>query len=142
MGPVPNPDGLVAPVPKAFAASYDDLKKAHVKAASPVIVLVDDPAHADAILTITYRGEVDSDPTVKTGARMSASSVTLTGTHRPTPTLLARLTVRASGAGADFSGVSTDPSEQTKWSTQASRIYTQAAAWMGAMQDQLIKLRQ
>src|SRR6266540_1359748 len=71
MGAVPNPGGLVTPVSKAFEDSYADLKKAHAKAVSPVIVLVDDPARADVILTITYRGEVDNGTTVDVAVRPS-----------------------------------------------------------------------
>ena len=140
IGPLPNPNGLVTPLSKDFADSYADLKKAHTKARSPVIALVDDPAHADVILTVTHRGDVDNGTIVEAAVPI-ASGVTISSTHHVTPTLLAHLTIRATSEGADFSGVGTDSNDRTKWSTQAARIYKQAAAWLIANHDQLIKLR-
>jgi hypothetical protein len=140
IGPVPNPDGLVTPVSKGFADSYADFKKAHIKVRSPVIALVDDPAQADAILTVTYRGDVDNGTTVGTAVPIGFGA-TIGATHHVTPTLLAHLTIRATSEGVDFSGVGTDANDRTKWSTQAERIYRQAAAWLIASHDQLIKLR-
>jgi len=142
MGPLPNPDGIVTPVPKDFANSYADLKKAHAKAQSPLIVLVDDPAEADAILTITRRGDVDSGTTMGTGLPpISLGGGTVTGSQRVVPTLLARLTIRATKEGGDFSGVDAGDTDWTKWSTQAQRIYQQVAAWLVTNQDLLINLR-
>jgi len=141
IGPVPNPDGIVTPVPKEFADSYADLKKAHTKARSPAIVLVDDPAAADVILSVTRRGEVDSGTTVGPGLPPISMGGTIGSTSRITPTLLARLTIRATSQGGDFSGVEPGETEWTKWSTQADRIYKQAAAWLVANQDQLIQMR-
>ena len=142
IGPVPNPNGLVIPVSKDFADSYADLRKAHTKAQSPVIALVDDPAQADAILTVTYRGDVDNGTTVGAGVPIIGPELSISGTQHVTPTLRARLTVRATSEGADLSGMGTGGNERTKWSTQAERIYRQAAAWLIANHDQLIRLRQ
>jgi hypothetical protein len=140
IGPVPNPDGLVTPVSKDFADSYADLKKANIKVQSPVIALVYDPAQADAILTVTYRGDVDNGTTVGTGVPIGFGA-TISATQHVMPTLLAHLTIRATSEGVDFSGVSADRNDRTKWSTQAERIYRQAAAWLIANHDQLIRLR-
>jgi hypothetical protein len=142
IGPVPNIDGIVTPVPKDFANSYADLKKAHAKARNPAIGLVDDPAQADAILTVTRRGDVDTGTTSGSGLPpISLGGAGVSGTQRLTPTLLARLTIRATREGGDFSGVEPGEVDWTKWSTQAERIYKQVAAWLVANQDQLIKLR-
>jgi hypothetical protein len=142
IGPVPNPDGLVTPVSKDFADSYADLRKAHIKARSPVITLVDDPLQADAILTVTRRGDVDNGTTIGPGVPPISFGATISSTQHLIPTLLARLTVRrATSEGADFSGVDAGENDRTKWSTQAERIYRQAAAWLIANHDQLIKLR-
>ena len=142
IGPVPNPDGLVTPVSKGFADSYADLRKAHIKARSPAITLVDDPLQADAILTVTYRGEVDNGTTVGPGLPPIAFGGTISSTQHLIPTLLARLTVRrATSEGANFSGVDAGETDRTKWSTQAERIYRQAAAWFVANRDPLIQLR-
>ena len=140
IGPVPNPDGLVTPVSKGFADSYADLKKAHSKVRSPAITLVDDPAQDDASLTVTYRGDVDSGTTVGTAAPIGFGA-TIGATQHVTPTLLAHLTIRARIEGVSFSGVDAGETDRTKWSTQAERIYRQAAAWLVANHDQLIKLR-
>ena len=142
IGPLPNPDGLVRPVSKDFADSYADLKKAHAKARNPAIRLVDDPAQADAILTVTRRGDVDTGTTAGSGLPpISLGGAGVSGTQRLTPTLLARLTIRAPREGGDFSGVEPAEVDWTKWSTQAERIYRQAAAWLVANQDQLFQLR-
>jgi hypothetical protein len=142
IGPVPNPDGLVTLVSKDFADSYADFRKAHIKARSTVITLVDDPLQADAILTVTRRGEVDNGTTIGPGVPPISFGATISSTQHLIPTLLARLTVRrATSEGADFSGVDAGESDRTKWSTQAERIYRQAAAWLIANQDQLISLR-
>ena len=142
VGPVPHPDGHVTPVAKDFADSYADLKKAHLKVRSPGIVLVDDPAQADAILTVTYRGDVDNGSTIGPGVPPIAFGATISSTQHLIPTLRARLTVRrASSEGADFSGVDAGENDRTKWSTQAERIYRQAAALLIANHDQLIELR-
>jgi len=140
IGPVPNPDGLVTPVSRDFADSYADLKKAHFKVRSPGIALVDDPARADAILTVAYRGDVDNGTTVGTAVPIGFGA-TIGATQHVTPTLRAHLTVRATSEGVNFSGVGTDANNRTKWSTQAERIYRQAAAWLIANHDRLIKLR-
>ena len=142
IGPLPNPDGVVTPVSKDFAASYADLKKAHTKARSPDITLVDDPAQADAILTVTRRGEVDTGTTAGSGLPpISLGGAGVSGTQRLTPTLLARLTIRATREGGDFSGVEPGEVDWTKWSTQADRIYKQVAAWLVANRGLLIQLR-
>ena len=142
IGPVPNPDGLVTPVAKDFAASYADLKKAHTKARNPAIALVEDPAQADAILTVTRRGDVGTGTTAGSGLPpISLGGAGVSDTQRLTPTLLARLTIRATREGGDFSGVEPGEVDWTKWSTQAERIYKQVAAWLVANHDYLIKLR-
>ena len=141
IGPVPNPDGVVTPVSKDFANSYADLRKAHIKSRSPVIALVDDPGQADAILTVTRRGDVDTGTTIGPGLPPISFGGGISATQQLIPTLLARLTIRATGEGGDFSGVDPGDTDRTKWSTQADRIYRQAAAWLVANRDLLIKLR-
>jgi hypothetical protein len=142
MGPVPNPGGVVAPIPKDFESSYADLKKAHAKTTSPVMSLVDDPGQAMAILTVTYRGDVEDGGAASTQVRPKANSVAVVGTPQVTPTLRARLTIPKTSEGIDFSGVSGDIGERTRWSTQATRIYQQAAEWLAANRDRLTEGRQ
>ena len=92
IGPVPNPDGVVAPVSKDFTNSYNDLKKAHAKLKTPDITLVDDPAQADAILSVTRRGDVEAGTTV--GGSLPPISLGgggISSTQRVLPTLLAAL---------------------------------------------------
>jgi hypothetical protein len=142
IGPVPNPDGTVTPVSKDFASSYTDLKKAHAKAKSPDVALVDDPAHADAILSVTRRGDVDTGTTAGSSLPpISLGGAGVSGRQRLTPTLLARLTIRATNEGGDFSGVEPGEVEWTKWSTQAERIYKQVAAWLVTNRDAVIARR-
>jgi hypothetical protein len=139
---LPNPDGLVTPVSKEFADSYADLKKAHIKVRSPSIALVDDPAQADAILTVTRRGDVDNGTTIGPGLPPISFGGSISATQQLIPTLLARITVRrATSEGADFSGVEAGENDRTKWSTQAERIYRQAVAWLIANHDPLMTLR-
>ncbi len=141
VGPVPNPNGLVTPVSRDFANSYADLEKAHKDVRLPVITLVDDPAQADAILSVTFRGDVDNGTSLAGNVPPISMGVNVSGTQHVTPTLRARLTVRATGEGADFAGVSADTTDRTKWSTQARRIYEQAVAWLTANEERLIRLR-
>jgi hypothetical protein len=141
IGPMPNPSGLVTPLSKDLADSYADLRKAHIKARSTAIALVENPAQADAILTITHRGDVDNGVTVGTALPINSPGVTISSTHRLTPTLQARLTARVTGEVAAFSGVGPDSTDRTKWSVQAQRIYEQAASLLIANRDQLIRLR-
>jgi hypothetical protein len=129
LGPLPNPGGVVTPVPKDVADSYADLKKAHEQARATGIELVDDAAQADAILTVTFRGQVESGTTLGE-SRAHGMPSTLSSVRHTTRTLRARLTVRATGEGVDFSGVTTGDGDRTKWSTQATRIYAQAVAWL------------
>ena len=140
IGAVPNPTGLVTPVSKDFADSYADLKKAYIKAQVSGVVLVSDPAQADAILTVTYRGDRDNGTSVSTAVPLE-SQPTISSTQHATPTLLARLTVRATNQGGDFSGAGTGGNDRSKWSTQADRIYRQATVWLIANRDALIELR-
>jgi len=141
IGPVPNPNGLVTPVPKDFAASYEDLKKAHAEAGGGLVTLVDDPALGDAILSVTHRGDVSNGSTVSVGVPISMGA-TVTGTEHVTRTLRGRLTVRSTGQGAEFSGVANPGDDRARWSTQAKRIYQQAAAWLAANESTLVRLRQ
>ncbi len=140
IGPVPNPNGVVTPVSRDFAASYTDLQKAHKDGGVPALELVDDPARADAILSVTYRGDVDNGSTVSAGVPISMGA-TMGSSQHVTPTLRGRLTLGATGEGADFSGVTPGTDDRPRWSTQAKRIYQQAAAWLTANQDRLIRLR-
>ena len=143
IGPVPNPDGSVAPISKDFANSYADLKKAHTKARNPDITLVDDPSLADAILSVTRRGDVDNGSTAASSLPpISLGGSGVSGTQRLTPTLLARLTIRATREGGDFSGMEPGEVDWIKWSTQAERIYKQVAAWLVTNRELLIQLRQ
>ena len=135
IGPVPNPNGLTVPVSKEFADSYGDLTKAHNKLKPPQVTLVDDPAQSDAILTVTYRGEVDAASTVNMSAPIALGS-SISGTHVTKPTLRARLTVRATRNGVDFSGVR-EEDDRTKYSTQAERIYKQAVDWLVSHRDEI-----
>ena len=141
LGPVPNPGGAASKVPKSFEASYADIRKAYEKAAPPDIRLVDDPAQADAFLTITFRGDVESKAAAGVAARPSAQSVTVNGTSQLTPTLLARLMVRTTSEAVEYSGLGNDDGDRTRWSTQATRIYQQAAGWLQANRERLIDLR-
>ena len=141
LGPVPNPNGIVTPISKDFANSYADLEKAHKDVRSPVIALVDDPAQADAILSVTFRGDVDNGTTLAGSVPPISMGVNVSGIQHVTPTLRARLTVRATGEGADFAGISAGTTDRTKWSTQARRIYEQAIAWLTANEERLIRLR-
>jgi len=139
IGPVPNPDGVVAPMPAALADSYADLRKAHDKAAAPGIEVVDDPRQADAILTITFRGDVD-DSTLSTAVPPLASDVIVSSVPQYIRTLRARVTVVATREGLDLTGV--EPGKRRmRWSTQAERINAQASAWLLANRERLVELR-
>jgi hypothetical protein len=140
LGPLPNPGGVVAPVPKDVANSYADLKKAHDNARPDGIELVDDATQADAILTVTFRGRVDTGTTIGT-SRAHGMPPTLSSVEHSMRTLRARLTVRATGEGVDFSGVSTGDGDRTKWSTQAARIHAQATSWLLANRERLQRTR-
>jgi hypothetical protein len=138
LGPLPNPDGVIAPMAKDFADSYADLRKAHEKARPAAVELVEDAAQADAILTVTFRGQVDTGTTIGTSRALDMPP-TLSSVQHSARTLRARLTVRATGEGVDFSGVSTGDGDRTKWSTQAARIYAQAAAWLESNGGRLVR---
>ena len=97
---------------------------------------MDDAARADAILTVTFRGQVDAGTTIGT-SRAQGMPDTLSAVQHAIRTLRARLTVCATGEGVDFSGVSTGDSDRTKWSTQANRIYSQAVAWLETNRERL-----
>jgi hypothetical protein len=84
---------------------------------------------------------VDNGVTVGTALPINSPGVTISSTHRLTPTLQARLTARVTGEVAAFSGVGPDSTDRTKWSVQAQRIYEQAASLLIANRDQLIRLR-
>jgi hypothetical protein len=136
LGRLPNPGGVVTPLEKDFADSYADLRRAHEKVRPAAVELVDDASRADAILTVTFRGQVDTGTTIDE-SRAHGTPPTLSSRQHTTRTLRARLTVRATGEGVDFSGVSTGDSDRTKWSTQATRIYTQAVAWLETNRERL-----
>jgi hypothetical protein len=140
LGPLPNPDGVVAPVAQGVADSYADLRKAHDKARSVAVALVEDAAQADAILTVTFRGQVDTGTTIGTSRALDMPP-TLSSVPHSTRLLRARLTVRATGEGVDFSGVSTGDGDRTRWSTQAARIYAQAARWLESNGERVKKRR-
>src|SRR5512139_304857 len=89
IGPLPNPAGVVTPVPDGFAKSYADLQKAHDKAHPGGIVLATDAAHADAILTVTFRGSVDAGATIGI-SRMMGGGESLSSAQHDMRTLRAR----------------------------------------------------
>jgi hypothetical protein len=140
LGPLPNPGGVVTKVPKDFADSYADLRKAHDKARPSGVELVDDATQADAVLTVTFRGQVDAGTTIGE-SRGYGMPPTLNIVAHATRTLRARLTVHATGEGVDFSGVATGDDDRTKWSAQAARIYSQAVAWLQSNRARLKKNR-
>jgi hypothetical protein len=138
LGPLPNSGGVVTAVPKDFADSYADLKKAHDKARPDGLELVDDVTQADAVLTVTFRGQVNTGTTIGE-SRAQGMPPTLGSVEHAARMLRARLTIRATGEGVDFSGASTGDSDRTKWSTQATRIYSQAVAWLEMNRGRLEK---
>jgi hypothetical protein len=138
LGPLPNPGGVASPVPEDFADSYADLRKAHHKARPGTVELVDDATRADAILTVTFRGQVETGTTIGE-SRAHAMPATLSSVQHTARTLRARLTVRATGEGVDFSGVGTGDNDRMKWSTQAARIHSQAVSWLETNRDRLGK---
>jgi hypothetical protein len=120
-------------LPKAFKASYADLRRVHGKLtrlyrgsrSSPPLALVDDAAEADLVLTVTHRGPLDD-------SRHDAGS---------SPTLIARLTVRRAGDTSELVGIAPGRKGHVGWTEQAEVIYKQTVAFADASHAALIRLR-
>ena len=132
LGPLPGSDAAAYPIPKAFRASYADLRRVHGKRARlyrntpsvPALTLVDEPARADLVLTVVHRGPLQRG-----------------GDGKALPTLIARLTVQRAGDTVDLSGVGTGQKERSRWTEQAERIYGQAAEFADTHYAALMRLR-
>lgn len=132
LGPVPDANGVIAPLPKSFKDSYADLRRVSSKAANlyssaraPVpFTLVDEVSHADVILTVIQRGlDTNADPA------------------HELPTLIARLTVRRTGDAEDFSGIARGATDRRRWTDQAEHIYRQVAGWADTNHEAIVRLR-
>lgn len=133
LGPMPDSNMEPLALPKAFKASYADLRRVHGKlsrlyrgtSSSPPLTLVDDAVEADLVLTVTHRGPLDD-------SRHDAAG---------TPTLVARLTVKRAGDAVELLGIAPGRKSHVSWTEQAEHIYTQTVTFADASHAALIRLR-
>ena len=133
LGPMPDSNSEPFALPKAFKASYADLRRVHGKLtklyrgtrSAPPLAFVDDAADADLVLTVTHRGPLDD-------SRHDAGG---------TPTLIARLTVRRAGDNLELVGITPGRKGHVSWTEQAERIYKQTVTFADASHAGLIRLR-
>ncbi len=133
LGPMPDSDAATQPLPKAFKASYADLRRVHGKLvglyrgtrSSPPLALVDQVAEADLVLTVTHRGPLGDS----------------SHDARNVPTLVARLTVRRAGDTIELAGIAPGRTGRVSWTEQAERIYKQAVTFADSSHAALIRLR-
>lgn len=136
LGPVPSKSGLVLPLPKEFADSYADLKKAHAKAKVPAFTLVEDVAQADLIVTLVQRTEMPTGTTTATAVNWGHGVTSGQSSAQTEPVLVLHVTVQASGDTFDLMQQDLMP-----WGKLAEKLYGDLASWTTTNHDRLLTLR-